>query len=132
MVNDEAAQHYRLIYAAVREVPTGRVTTYGRIAELTGRPRNARQVGFALKQLPRANTTINTQFSTGNVPWWRIIGSGGIVSMRESVEERDRQVDALRDEGIEVNGYKVDMRQYEWVLSNAQEEAILDRLVSFE
>lgn len=129
MVSDEAAQHYRLIYAAVREVPTGRVTTYGRIAELTGRPRNARQVGYALKQLPRANTT---QFSTVNVPWWRIIGSGGIVSMRESVEERDRQVDALRDEGIEVNGYKVDMRQYEWVLSNAQEEAVLDRLVSVE
>lgn len=132
MVSDEAAQHYQLIYAAVRAVPAGRVTTYGRIAALTGRPRNARQVGYALKHLPRAEATTTTHFSTANVPWWRIIGSGGIVSMREAVADRDRQVEALQAEGVEVNGYKVDMRQYEWVLSQAQEEAVIDRLVSLE
>ena len=52
--------------------------------------------------------------------------------MREAVADRDRQVEALRAEGVEVNGYKVDMRQYEWVLSQAQEEAVIDRLVSLE
>ena len=39
-----------LIYSVVEEIPEGSVATYGQIAKLIGRPKNARLVGRALKQ----------------------------------------------------------------------------------
>ena len=40
------------VYAAVECIPRGRVSTYGRIAELAGLCRGARFVGYALRMLP--------------------------------------------------------------------------------
>ena len=42
-----------LIYSVVEEIPEGSVATYGQIAKLIGRPKNARLVGRALKQAGR-------------------------------------------------------------------------------
>ena len=41
------------VYQAVERVPKGKVTTYGDVARMVGRPRAARQVGWALHQNPR-------------------------------------------------------------------------------
>jgi methylated-DNA-protein-cysteine methyltransferase-like protein len=54
------------IYRIVRRVPRGRVTTYGTIALLAGKPRGARQVGYALAALRGARH---------DVPWQRILGA---------------------------------------------------------
>ena len=40
------------IYETIRDIPRGSVASYGQIAEIAGIPRGARQVGWALKQLP--------------------------------------------------------------------------------
>lgn len=40
------------VFAAVRAIPRGKVATYGQIARLTGHPRSARYVGFALRSNP--------------------------------------------------------------------------------
>ena len=40
------------VYEIVRSVPVGRVTTYGEIAALLGKPQCSRMVGKALKQVP--------------------------------------------------------------------------------
>jgi methylated-DNA-protein-cysteine methyltransferase related protein len=40
------------VYAIAREVPRGRVITYGAIARLLGDPRKARQVGWAMAATP--------------------------------------------------------------------------------
>ena len=40
------------IYAAVREIPFGRVASYGQIARMVGNPRLARVVGYALHAAP--------------------------------------------------------------------------------
>lgn len=37
------------VFAAVRRIPRGKVSTYGQIARLIGRPRSARYVGWALR-----------------------------------------------------------------------------------
>src|SRR5438067_13101960 len=60
------------IYAAVRRVPKGRVTTYGAIADLAGLDGHARQVGYALNDLP----------SGSNVPWHRVVNARGEISPR--------------------------------------------------
>ena len=43
---------YGRIYAVVRRIPRGRVATYGQVAELAGLAGHARQVGYALHELP--------------------------------------------------------------------------------
>jgi methylated-DNA-protein-cysteine methyltransferase-like protein len=54
------------IYRIVRRVPRGKVTTYGAIALLAGKPRGARQVGYALAALRGARH---------DVPWQRVLGA---------------------------------------------------------
>jgi O6-methylguanine-DNA--protein-cysteine methyltransferase len=47
-----ALSSYQRIYAAVRRIPPGRVSTYGAIARVAGLAGQARQVGYALSALP--------------------------------------------------------------------------------
>jgi methylated-DNA-protein-cysteine methyltransferase-like protein len=54
------------IYRVVRRIPRGRVTTYGIVAVLAGRPLAARQVGFALSAL---------RGTAHDVPWHRVLGA---------------------------------------------------------
>ncbi len=54
------------IYAVVRRIPRGKVTTYGAVAALLGRPRGARQVGYALAAL---------RGTRHDVPWQRVLGA---------------------------------------------------------
>lgn len=66
-----AATDERLIYeilSAVGEIPEGNVATYGQIARLIGRPKNARLVGRVLSR-PSATATIRA------TAWW--ITAGG-------------------------------------------------------
>ncbi len=60
-------QLYRSIYAVVRQIPRGRVATYGQIAELAGLPGGARVAGAALKVLRPGH----------GLPWQRVIGKAG-------------------------------------------------------
>jgi methylated-DNA-protein-cysteine methyltransferase-like protein len=53
-------------YRIVRRVPRGRVTTYGQVALLAGKPRAARQVGYALAAL---------RGTRHDVPWQRVLGA---------------------------------------------------------
>jgi methylated-DNA-protein-cysteine methyltransferase related protein len=55
-------------YRVVRRIPHGRVTTYGAVALLAGRPRAARHVGFALAALKESGPH-------AGVPWHRVLGS---------------------------------------------------------
>jgi methylated-DNA-protein-cysteine methyltransferase related protein len=62
------------VYAVVRRVPPGRVTTYGDVAAVLGHRRRARRVGWALSQL--------TADAAREVPWQRVLNAGGAISLR--------------------------------------------------
>ncbi|WP_087019977.1 MGMT family protein [Thaumasiovibrio subtropicus] len=91
------------IYAAVYQIPSGSVATYGDIAKLAGYPGYARHVGKVLSSLPK-----DTQ-----LPWFRIINSQGRISLKGTSLER--QMARLREEGIlvEPNG-KISLKKYRW------------------
>ena len=97
---------YRRIYAAVRRIPEGRVSTYGRIAKLAKAP-GPRVVGYAMAALP----------SGSDVPWQRVVNHKGEVSLRKagigSGELRQRQ--ALEEEGVyfDLKG-RIDLKHYGW------------------
>lgn len=78
------------VYAVVRDVPAGRLTTYGDVGAVLGSPRVARQVGFALAALP-----VDTE-----VPWHRVINAQGRISARGDVLRPDDQRLRLEAEGV--------------------------------
>jgi len=108
---------YELIWSVVRKIPRGRVATYGQIAELAGLEGHARQVGYALHNLPERS----------NVPWHRVINARGQVSTHPDEAGTYRQIERLRAEGIPVSDDGVllaGLAAHEWV----PEPAIVDRL----
>lgn len=96
-------------YRIVRRIPAGRVTTYGTVASLAGKPRAARQVGVAL-------ATWNG--SHRDVPWHRVLGSRGrgaaVVSVRDPAAMA-RQRTLLEKEGVrfDENG-RVRLAEFGW------------------
>jgi len=82
------------VYAAVAQIPCGRLATYGQIAELIGAYGCARQVGWALRRLRLPSA----------VPWHRVVNARGQVSMTLSRAGSDWiQRQLLIAEGIPVD-----------------------------
>lgn len=86
----QRASFHQRVYAVVRTVPPGAITTYGDVAAALGNPRLARQVGWALSALP--NDT--------EVPWQRVINSKGTISFRGQFGRAEEQRSRLLDEGV--------------------------------
>lgn len=99
---------FEKVYAWVKQIPRGRVATYGQIAGLVSSPRAARMVGYSLRNLPE-NTLI---------PWQRVINARGIISIENLAVPKAEQAKRLQAEGIAVkfkNGnYRVDLKKYLW------------------
>jgi methylated-DNA-protein-cysteine methyltransferase related protein len=95
---------YEEIYATVRRIPVGRVSSYGRVALLAGYPGRARLVGYALHALRGAGGDA--------VPWWRVINHAGYIS---NAYEPDLQRARLLAEGVMVDErQRVDLARYLW------------------
>lgn len=92
------------VYAVLKEVPCGKVTTYGDIARLIGAPRCARQVGWALHNNPEP--IVN--------PCHRVVFKDGSVCTGFAFGGPEVQTQLLQDEGVEVTGGKIDMKKYRW------------------
>ncbi len=91
------------VYALVRKVPRGRVTTYGQIATLLGSPRVARQVGWAMAACDE------------RVPWHRVINAKGGISSRGDVLRAQEQRERLEAEGVRFReDGTVDLARYLW------------------
>ena len=92
---------YDNICRAVRQIPRGRVATYGQIAAMAGNGNAARAVGNALHRNP----------DPVNIPCFRVVNSRGELSgnfaFGEGVQER-----LLTEDGVEVSDGKVDLSVY--------------------
>jgi methylated-DNA-protein-cysteine methyltransferase related protein len=99
----QTPSYYQEVYAIVRLIPRGMVMSYGGVARQSGRPGQARAVGYALHSLPQGS----------RVPWWRVINSQGRISIpwSEGAEEQRRRLIA---EGVPVDdNFRVDLRAYD-------------------
>ena len=107
---------YKRAAIVCRAIPYGKAATYGQIAMLCGRPRNARQVGYAL----------NRGRMGENIPAHRVVNSRGILSGAAAFEIRDLQKRLLESEGVKVeyteDGWQVDLKRDGW--HNTMEEAL--------
>jgi methylated-DNA-protein-cysteine methyltransferase-like protein len=96
---------YERIYAVTRQVPPGKVSTYGQIAAIVGRGCTARQVGYAMAALKSGDRS---------VPWQRVINSRGEISLRAG-GGGTRQRGLLEAEGVEFDTQgQTDFNRFGW------------------
>ena len=100
---------YGSIYRVVRQIPRGRVLTYGQVAELAGMPGAARVVGAAMRaSVPELG-----------LPWQRVVGKRSPDTARVNIHDpvgAAAQRALLEDEGVcfAENG-AISLRQYGWL-----------------
>ena len=95
---------YHRVYAIVEQIPVGKVTTYGAIAEVLGMKRSARMVGQALTALS----------PDSDVPAERVVNRIGALSGAHHFGGYERLRTILRKEGITFKGELVDMEKHFW------------------
>src|SRR5438270_13544 len=84
-----------LVERVIREIPQGKVLTYG----AAGYPGRSRMVARILQR-------------GFGLPWQRVLGAGGEIKLRgdSAMEQRFR----LQSEGVRFRGRRVDMKRCEW------------------
>ncbi len=105
ILQSRGLKRYEVIWTTVRRVPRGRVATYGQIATLAGLDGHARQVGYALHNLPERS----------NVPWHRVVNAKGEISPRTAGDSHELQRMLLEAEGIAFDARgRLDLKKYRW------------------
>lgn len=101
-VNDN---FFEKVYAVVRQIPYGRVTSYGAIAKALGAARSARMVGWAM----------NAAHGKDDVPAHRVVNRNGLLSGKHHFEGTNLMQQLLESEGIKVkNNQVVDFKKVLW------------------
>ena len=101
---DQAESVYQKMLLVVREIPAGRVATYGQIAWIVGAA-SPRMAGYALGGLSEDT----------DVPWQRVVNRHGGISPRGDPLATDRQRKRLIEEGIQFQpDGRIDLDRYGW------------------
>ncbi|HKK93045.1 MAG TPA: MGMT family protein [Longimicrobiales bacterium] len=102
--NSSPSPFARRVVAVVRDIPRGRVATYGEVAAVCGSPRAARGVGAVL-----------SGSIEDDVPWWRVVNRTGALTIPAHLGLRTLQRTRLEDEdvGFDARG-RVDLEGHRW------------------
>ena len=91
------------VYEIVEQIPYGNVISYGEIAKLLGRPRAAREVGWAMRNCP------------DGLPWQRVVMADGTVTGGVYAKTR---LELLKSEGVTfLQDGRIDMKTCRWLLN---------------
>ncbi|MBZ5541739.1 MAG: MGMT family protein [Acidobacteriia bacterium] len=90
------------VYKLVKQIPRGRVLTYGALARALRLRGGARSAGRAMAASP----------SGRGIPWHRVLGAGGRILIREPYAGLQRKL--LETEGVLVVESRVDLKRYLW------------------
>jgi len=91
------------VYAFVKQIPRGRVITYGALAKALRLRGGARSAGRAMAASP----------SGKGIPWHRVVGYGGKLLIREPYAGLQRKL--LESEGVQMTERRVNMKLHAWV-----------------
>jgi methylated-DNA-protein-cysteine methyltransferase-like protein len=89
---------YDRVFELARQVPKGKVTTYGAIAEAAGIRLSARMVGWALNNAGKAKPA---------VPAHRIVNRNGVLSAKHQFATPTLMQELLEQEGIQIKDDKI-------------------------
>jgi methylated-DNA-protein-cysteine methyltransferase related protein len=105
---------YAKVYAIVEQIPLGKVTTYGAIAEEIGMKGSSRMVGQALGALSEGS----------GIPAQRVINRIGALSGAHHFGGYERMRSMLRREGVTFKKELVDMEKHFWDPKNSENNEI--------
>ena len=96
---------FECVYVIVRQIPYGRVTSYGAIAKALGTARSARMVGWAM----------NASHGLEDVPAHRVVNRKGLLTGKHHFEGTNLMQQLLESEGIKIQDNQiVDLEKYYW------------------
>lgn len=99
------ANFFERVYEIARQIPEGKVTSYGAIAKALGTARSARMVGWAM----------NACGGRDDVPAHRVVNRIGMLSGKHHFEGTNLMQQLLENEGIKVeNNQIVDFEKHFW------------------
>ncbi len=102
----DAKTSFERVYQVVRQIPEGKVATYGQVARLAGNKKWSRVVGYALHVNPEP----------GKIPCHRVVNRLGEPSKAFAFGGVNKQIELLEAEGVTFTDGRVDMKQYQWDL----------------
>ena len=90
------------VFRFVKQIPRGRVLTYGALAKALRLPGGARSAGRAMAATP----------SGKGIPWHRVLGERGKILIREPYASLQRKL--LESEGVAISESRVDLKRHLW------------------
>jgi methylated-DNA-protein-cysteine methyltransferase-like protein len=91
-----------IVYRLVKQIPRGRVLSYGALAKALRLPGGARSAGRAMAATP----------SGKGIPWHRVVGERGKILIREPYASLQKKL--LESEGVSVPESRVDLNSHLW------------------
>ena len=106
---------WRPVYQFVKQIPRGRVITYGALAKALRLPGGARTAGRAMAGTP----------SGKGIPWHRVVGARGKLLIREPYASLQRRL--LESEGVKLLESRVDMKLHGWKSPKKPKHALIQK-----
>ncbi|AWM13850.1 MGMT family protein [Flavobacterium sp. NRK F10] len=105
MAKPKELSFFEKVYEIVRQIPYGKVTSYGAIARTIGSPQSSRMVGYAM----------NASHGMDDVPAHRVVNRNGMLTGKHHFEGTNLMQQLLESEGIKVvNNKIVDFDKHFW------------------
>jgi methylated-DNA-protein-cysteine methyltransferase-like protein len=102
----ETSDFYQKVYAVVRQIPYGKVTTYGAIAKHIGAAKSARTVGYAM----------NVSHSLEDVPAHRVVNRNGVLTGKHHFSGLNAMQQLLEEEGVKVKDDQIiNFEKHLWI-----------------
>lgn len=110
--NPNNENFFERVYEIARQIPYGKVTSYGAIAKALGAARSARMVGWAM----------NASHNRDDVPAHRVVNRLGLLSGKHHFDGTNLMQQLLESEGVEVvDNQIVNFQKYYWEPSVSSE-----------
>jgi methylated-DNA-protein-cysteine methyltransferase-like protein len=105
-MTDNNDNFFERVYAVARQIPYGKVTSYGAIAKVLGAARSARMVGWAM----------NASHNLEDVPAHRVVNRKGLLTGKHHFDGTNLMQQLLESEGIEViDNQIIDFEKHFWM-----------------
>ena len=91
------------VYRLVKQIPRGRVLTYGVVAKALRLQGGARTAGRAMGATPKGK----------GIPWHRVLGANGKILIREPYASLQKKL--LESEGIPVIEFRINVKKHLWI-----------------
>jgi|SRR5690554_1867426 len=104
-MSEKETNFFERVYQVVRQIPRGRVTSYGAIARCIGAPQSARMVGWAM----------NNAHAKPDVPAHRVVNRKGLLTGKHHFPGTDTMQRMLESEGVKVEKDQIlNFEDYFW------------------